>query len=198
MSEIDNTKETVGRFLQDLEGADLIKFPNLELRQMLTESEHRAEIDVFSESAITRINQHHNKEKDKFIPKSEWTAFNKKITLNQMRENSEELKTYLKAIIDPGKIHPEVNELGTYLTNIYNALGYNGEQKKKMNQVFFKDFRNALSHLDYDISLDSITWRNRQVELTTWTNDYLLIVMLQMNATVETINEKVNEIKSQK
>lgn len=196
MSEIDSTKEAVRRFLQNLEGADLINFPNPELKQMLIESEHRAGIDVLSESAITRINQHHNKENDKFIPKSEWTAFNKKITLNQMRENSEELKTYLKAIIDPEKIDPTVNELGTYLNNVYNKLNYNNEQKNQMNQVFFKDFRNALSHLDYDISLDTITWRNRQDDSTTWENDYLLTVMLQMNATVETINEKVNELKS--
>jgi len=196
VSEIDDTKEAVRRFLQKLEEVDLIKFPNPELRQMLIESEHRAEIDVLSESAITRINQHYNKEKDKFIPKSEWTAFNKKITLNQMRENSEELKTYLKAIIDPEKIDPTVNELGTYLNNVYNKLNYNVEQKNEINQVFFKDFRNALSHLDYDISLDTITWRNRQGDSTTWVNDHLLTVMLQMNATVDAINEKVNELKS--
>lgn len=196
MSEIDATKEAVRRFLQDLEDKKLIKFPNLELSQIFLESQHRAEIDVLSESAITRINLHHNKEKDKFILKNEWTAFNKKITLNQMRENSEELKTYLKAIIDPEKIDPEVNELGTYLTNIYKALEYNDDQKKKMNNIFFKDCRNAISHLDYDISLDSITWRNGKGESITWDNNYLLTIMLQMNATVEVINEKVIEIKS--
>jgi len=163
---------------------------------MLIESEHRAEIDVLNEAANLKIYQHHEKEQEQFIPNNEWIAFNKKITLNQMRENSEEFKTYLKAIIDPEKIDPTVNELGTYLNNVYNKLNYNNEQKNEMNQVFFKDFRNALSHLDYDISLDAITWRNRQGDSTTWVNDHLLTVMLQMNATVDTINVKVNELKS--
>ena len=193
---IEETKKEVRGFLQDLEDKKLIKFPNLGLARIFIESEHRAKIDVLSESAIMRIKNHHDKEKDNFIPKSEWTAFNKKITINQMRENSEELKTYLKAIIDPEKIDPKVNELGTYLNNIYIVLGYNDEKRKKMNDIFFKDFRNALSHLDYDITLESITWRDRADTPTTWENDYLLTIMLQMNATVGVINEKVTKIKS--
>jgi len=196
--EIQETKDTVKEFLVDLENKSLIKFPNLELSQIFEESKHRAEIDVLKESAITRIKIRHDEEKDTFIPNSEWIAFNKKETLNQMRENSEEIKTYLKAIIDPEKIDPEVNELGTYLKNIYITLDYDKPKQQKMNNIFFKDFRNALSHLDYDISLESITWRDRQGTSTTWDNNYLLIVMFQMGVTVAEINNKVEEIKSRR
>ena len=132
MSEIENTKEVVQRFLNNLKNANLIKFPNPELRQKFIESEHRAEIDVLNESANIRILKYRKSKKDEFIPESEWIAFNKKNTLNQMRENSEEIKTYLKAIIDPEKIDPEINELGTYLNKIYDQLGYLTEQKKHL------------------------------------------------------------------
>lgn len=194
MSDIEESKQAVKDFIQELEKSNLIKFPNNELLPLYLEAKHRSEISNLSESAYQKIYGHHKKEKNTFIPENEWTAFNKKLNLNEMREISEEWKLYLKSILDPQKIDSTVNELGTYLNSIYNKLGYVDEKKKKMNEVFFKDFRNALSHLDYDISLDSITWRDNRGNKTTWSNDYLLTVMTQMTNTRQIVSEKVKEL----
>ncbi len=196
VSETTKTRRDVEEFLSDIENAGLLKFPNPEWLQIAEEFGHRIEINRLKQSAINKIVQHQEQSKGTFIPENEWIAFNKKLHLSHMQENSEELKTYLKAIIDPQKIDPEINQLGTYLTKIYKKLIYTTEKSENMNKVFFKDFRNALSHLDYDISLDSIAWRKKDGESTVWKNNYLLIVMAQMVDTTDVINNKIEKIRS--
>lgn len=196
--EVKETKKVINDFLHDLEKSQLIKFPNYALFQLFQESQHRAELEVLANSALVRISGIYNTSKQEgksMLPENEYIAMNKLFHIFSMQASAEELKVYLKAILDPSLINPDVTELGKYLSMIYDKLGYEPQKRQEMNRVLFAELRNALGHLDYDVTLYSFTYRNRTTSITL-TNDQFLTMMNEYNTIINTINEYIENNKS--
>lgn len=197
--EVQEVINKVTAFLHICESKGLIKFPNLQLNQLFQESRHRAEFEVLANSAFVKISGIYNKlrqEGGEMLSENEYVAMNKLFHILSMQANAEELKIYLKAIIDSNLINPNVNELGKYLSMIYDKIGYDLSKRQEMNRILFVELRNALVHLDYDVTLDSFTYRNNARESFTLQNEEFLNIMYQYNAIVITVNEYIENNKT--
>jgi hypothetical protein len=109
------------------------------------------------------------------------------------------LKNYLKVILDPQKINfDERTMLRSLMSLIYDQLQYEPVKRQKMNKILFVELRNALSHIDYEITLDSFAYRKKNGDPIILSIEQLLTVMLQYSAMIDVINDYVTKIKSQK
>src|SRR2546429_273387 len=103
-------------FLNDCENKGLIKFPNPGISHKLISSLYRrASSESSARKARTSIANYYNnlskEEKEKFIPEYDWKHYIISNFICSVKYNSEELKSYLQAIIEPKKISPIGTEL---------------------------------------------------------------------------------------
>lgn len=134
----------------------------------------RWDISKLTDQAIEKIRKHRidlkNNEKTQFLSDKEHDALQFSRCVSFLRDTTEDLKISLQLIIDPLQVK-SCTELGKYLNEIYNKLGYNDDKKSKMNRAFQKDLRNALSHNNYSYKCDknhvkSITWQDHNQKHT--------------------------------
>ena len=154
--------ETIQGFLQDLENVGLIKFPNAEFFPLFLRIQQNAEIDYLVQIALLKVHdvreQLTPQQKQKFITDDEYHALEISSSVAQLRIQTEELTSFLKSIINPEKINPNVTMLGTYLSLVYDQLHYSKQQRGHMNKTLLVNVRNALNHNDYEMKLDSFTY----------------------------------------
>jgi len=198
---IAKTRKIMEEFLQDCENKSLIKFPNPEVNDLMIYADKRIVSELMASSAQTAIDNYYrnlsNEEKKKFIPENEWKHYVISNFICSVKNNSEELKTFLKAIINPQEISPDITEIGKYLSQIYDKLGYDKEKRKQMNEDLFVNMRNAFNHNDYVPDLNGIIYcmqdRNQKIPI-----EDLPVILLSMNELTEVINDKVTKLKSKK
>ena len=143
MNELEETEDVVNSFLNDLESSKLIKFPNSQLNDLFEQSASRAEIEHLAQSALFKIDEFYKKlpthEKNHMIPEKEYQALQILTSVSQLQSGTEELKNFLKAILNPEIINPNITELGRYLSTIYDKLQYSKEKRQNMNEILLVD-----------------------------------------------------------
>lgn len=194
-------KEEIKKFLQDCKDAELIKFSNPELQNIFQRSQQNAEIDSLAQHALLRVNNVREKmkldEKEKFIPQNEFRALQIISSVSQLQTNTEELKIFLKAIMDPEKINQDVSMLGAYVKLIYDKLDYSREQRNRMNELLNVELRNALNHNDYELRLDGFSFTKKNGETKNLSVEGLLNLMIKNSEIHEIINDLVNQLKKE-
>lgn len=197
---IESVKTAVEKFLKDIEDEGLLKkSPDPNLGRIQQEAQHRAQLEVLASSARIRIDIFQNKsisQGQRFIPENEYRSLRNLYVIYSMLANAEELKTYLKLILNPDLINTDITELGKFMSSIYDKLGYASTLREEMNNKLFVNLRNALSHLDYDVTINGLTYRNKDGTSITLTNDDLVVMLNEYNEIVKGFNVYIKKIAS--
>jgi hypothetical protein len=158
-------REKVLDFLKKCDVKGLLKIDLVD-KDYFERSLNRANVEALSGIAHIKFESIHDENPDRFLPQS-FDAFQIVQTVNSLKYNIQEFASSLKIVFDPDKIVKfDSNELGTLFSEILDKAGITRgtPERKELWEIFKIPLRNAFSHNDYDIDLESktITWFDKK------------------------------------
>ena len=164
---IDGIKKAVNEFLETLVEEEIYKFNSKLFQEYFLKiknfvSSNKIITNTFEKTVDLLLKSD--------LPKNDRQIFIHQVGIWSFSSNLEMIKTYLKIIIDNKKI--PFNENTTYgrlLGMICDEIGYNTKLRNTIFDIFYVDFRNAIFHNNYDITMDGISYdkQGQTINLTT-------------------------------
>lgn len=135
------------------------------------------------------------------ISHSDMTIFMGVFGTNLMNSYLEYIKKLLKILLDKNKISFGDNTTyGQLINDICTKLVWDETKKEVIRQNFFVDFRNAISHVDYYVTMDGVFFQIKKNTIRLNMDEFIVMVN-SIKTIVDTLSlfilEKTEELKKQ-
>jgi len=153
---IQEINKITAKFLDTLEEKKIYKFNSKFFHEQTSKIENHKKRNTIIANALEKV--------IKLIQNSNLTGEEKTVFINQngiwfFSSNLELIKTFLMMIVDEQKIiFNEHTTYGRFLRSICDKIGYDDKLRNELFDTFYVDFRNAVFHNNYDVTIDGISY----------------------------------------
>jgi len=182
---LEDIRKNVNQFINSLLEKDFIKITNVsdKEKKIMANSSKRHNLGSSMFEKIIKADKKHQ-----ILTDDEFSIFAFKYVITNLNEDIELVKIILKSILDTDKINFDDNTTyGRLLGLCFDQLHYEGEHRAYMKDVFLIEFRNAYTHLEYEINENEFSYKDSSGALVKADVEGLRLIQRGYIATTETI-----------
>ena len=182
---LESIRKNVNQFMNSLLEQDFIKITKFsdKEKKIIANSHKRHDLGLSIFKKIIEADKN-----NQILTDDEFSIFTFKYVITNLNEEIELVKIILKAILNSDKINTDNNiTYGILLGRCFDKLHYDDEHIAYMKDVFLLEFRNAYTHLEYEINGNEFSYKDSSGALVKFDLEGLRLIHRRYIETTETM-----------